>query len=143
MGDYIIIALQQRGARRKRPLHQEAGERFAIPPVKRRSLNTDECPFGVRATWGNRGTHGTFPVACSHSSRETPGQSADRSDRKLLADLSRQAIVDLGVARDWSFGAAGRIGVDRVSATFTVQPTPLILQVADQLVPLQARGVPT
>jgi hypothetical protein len=35
------------------------------------------------------------------------------------------------VARDWSFGAAGRIGVDRVSATFAVQPTSLILQVTD------------
>ena len=69
--------------------------------------------------------------------------SADRNDRKLLADLSRQPIVDLGVTRDGSFRAAGRIGIYRVAATFAVHPTPLILKVSDQFVPLHARGAPT
>ena len=72
-----------------------------------------------------------------------PGLLADRSDRKLLADLSRQAIVDLSVTGDWSFCSVGRIGVYRVAAAFAVQATPLIFQMADQFVPLQARGVPT
>jgi hypothetical protein len=35
--------------------------------------------------------------------------SADWFDRKLLADLLRQAIVDFGVTRDRSFGAVCRI----------------------------------
>src|SRR6266704_3156814 len=73
----------------------------------------------------------------------TPEQSADRWDRKLLADLARQAIVDLGVTWDWSFRAGGRIGIYRVAAAFAIQPTPLVLQVTDQIMPLQALGTPT
>ena len=69
--------------------------------------------------------------------------SADRSDCKLLADLSREAIVDLGVARDGSFRANGRVDVDRVTAALAVQFAPLVLQMRDQRVPLHARGVPT
>jgi hypothetical protein len=48
-----------------------------------------------------------------------------------LADLARQAIVDLGVTRNWSFRASGRIGVDGVASPFAIQPTPLLLQVTD------------
>jgi hypothetical protein len=41
----------------------------------------------------------------------TAEQSADRRDQKLLADLSRQAIVDLGVSWDGNFRATGRIRI--------------------------------
>ena len=70
-------------------------------------------------------------------------QLADQCNRKLLADLSRQTVIDLGVARDGSFRAVRRIGIDCVAAAFTLQLTPLLLQVTDQLMPLQVRGVPT
>ena len=65
-----------------------------------------------------------------------PKQSADRSDRKLLADLARQAIVDLGVTRHWGFRAVGGIRIDGVTAAFPIQPATVLLQVTDQFMPL-------
>jgi hypothetical protein len=64
-------------------------------------------------------------------SSETPYQSADRRDCKLLADLSGQAIVDFCVARNQCFRACGRIGVSRVRAAFPIQAAPLALVVSD------------
>ena len=75
--------------------------------------------------------------------RPAPHGSADRGDRKLLTDLSRQAIVDLGVTRDRSFCAIGRIGIYRVATAFSIQMATLLLQVTDQFMPFQARGAPT
>ena len=46
--------------------------------------------------------------------------SVDRGDRKLLADLSSQAIVDFTVTGDRSFRTIGQIGVNRVAATFAI-----------------------
>jgi hypothetical protein len=46
--------------------------------------------------------------------------SANWSDRKLLADLARQAVVDFGVSRHRSFRAVGRIRIDGVTATFPI-----------------------
>lgn len=64
-------------------------------------------------------------------------RSPERRDRQLLADLAGQAIVDLGVTWNRGFRAFGRIDIDRVTAPFAIQPTPLLLQVPDQFVPLQ------
>jgi hypothetical protein len=52
--------------------------------------------------------------------------SAHRADRKLLTDLSRQPIVDLGVTRDGSFRAIGWIGVYRMTATLAIQAAPMM-----------------
>src|ERR1017187_2271864 len=68
------------------------------------------------------------------------GQSANRCDLKLLADLARQSIVDLAMARHWRFRAVGRIDVNAVAAAFTLQPGPLFVQMPDEFVPLQALG---
>ena len=68
-------------------------------------------------------------------SRGTLQQSADWFDRKLLADLLRQTIVD--------FGAVGGIGVYRMASAFAIQVAALALQVIDQFMPLQTRGAPT
>ena len=70
-------------------------------------------------------------------------QSADRGDRKLVADLARQAIVDLGMTRDGSLCSVGRIGINRVAGPFAIQPTPLLQEVTDPFMPLQGRGAPT
>ncbi len=70
-------------------------------------------------------------------------RSADRSNRKLLADLSRQAIVDLGVTGNRSFCAVCRIKIYRVATPFAIQPAPLVLQVTNQFMPLQAQRAPT
>jgi len=56
-----------------------------------------------------------------------PDQSAGQGDCKLLTDLARQAVVDLGVTRDWSFRAVSRIGIYRVTAAFAIQTTALTL----------------
>jgi hypothetical protein len=72
--------------------------------------NSQEVPLGE--VWGRR-------VAGDHSP-ETPEQSADRLDRKLLADLSSQAIVDFRVTGDRSFRAGGRISINRVPATLAI-----------------------
>src|ERR1035441_9082603 len=71
------------------------------------------------------------------------GQSANRCDLKLLADLARQSIVDLAMARHWRFRAVGRIDVNAVAAAFTIQPAPLFVPIPDEVVPLQALGAPT
>jgi hypothetical protein len=47
------------------------------------------------------------------------------------------------MTRDRGLRAVGRIGIDCVATAFAILPTPLLLQVADQFMPLQAQGVPT
>ena len=56
--------------------------------------------------------------------RPSTEQSPDRRDRELLADLAGQAVVDLAVARDRGFRAVGRIGIDRVTAAFSINRHP-------------------
>src|ERR1035441_6012156 len=70
-------------------------------------------------------------------------ESADRGDRKLLADLVRQPIVDLRMTRDRSFRTVGWIGIDRMASALSFQSAPLMLQVRDKFMPLQTQDAPT
>jgi hypothetical protein len=70
-------------------------------------------------------------------------RSAYQRCLELLADPSRQAVVYFGVTRHRSFRAVGRVGINRVTTAFAIQTTPLLLQMTDQLMPLQARRAPT
>src|ERR1035437_4519092 len=69
-----------------------------------------------RHTWSRTLIHRfrrSGPWQQPDNSRDTPEQSADRGDRKLLADLVGQSIVDLCVTRDRRFRTVGWIGVYR------------------------------
>src|SRR5260370_4639383 len=59
-------------------------------------------------------------------SLDTPEQSADRGDRKLLTDLARESIIDFGVTRDRGFRTVGRIVF--MASPLRIQTTPLAHQ---------------
>ena len=56
-----------------------------------------------------RSRHPAPGTSIQDHSLDTPEQSADRGDRKLLTDLAREAIIDFGVTRDRGFRTVGRI----------------------------------
>lgn len=61
---------------------------------------------------------------------------------QLPADLQSEPIIDLRMARNWSFGINDWIDLDRMAPPFAVKSTAIPLKVADQITPLQFLGTP-
>jgi hypothetical protein len=70
-------------------------------------------------------------------------RSPDARDSKLIANLTRQPIIDLPVPRYRDVHAIRRIGVNAVASALSHEIAAVARQVIDKLVPFHNREAPT